>query len=117
MRPPPSVLAQMEILSAIKAALTICVESPEYKSLANKEALKLHDLSMKMEEIIELIEKRYNDENANLAFMIAAVKLRDSPNFLRDFNKTYSRKCAPQLLIDAESSINSVRSKVRGLTK
>lgn len=116
-KPPDNVLSQMEALSRIKAALTICFESQDYKKLSNKEALKMHDISIHMDNSIEIIEKKYNSSDAHLAYMMVARQYKSDPNFLRSFEKTYNKKCAPQAFIDAEIAARKIHSIILSITK
>ena len=116
-KPPDEVLTQMEILSRVEAAIQVCLNSPEYKKLPATEALKFHDVSIKASDIIEIIEKRYDDKYAYAAFMTASMQIGSTNDFKRDFNKTYSRKCAEQLLLDASGTLNTVRDRIKSLAK
>jgi hypothetical protein len=116
-KPPDNVLSQMEALSRIKAALIICFESQDYKKLSNKDALKMHDISINMDKSIEIIEKKYNSSDAHLAYMVVAKQYKSDPNFLLSFERTYSKKCAPQVFIDAEIASRKIHSTILSITK
>ena len=68
-------------------------------------------------DIIDLIQKRFNDDLAYLAFITASIKISESPQFRSKFSKTYSKKCSAQLLTDSNQTINSVESRVRFLLR
>jgi hypothetical protein len=116
-KPPPDVIEQMEILASVEAAVRICTDSNEYMKMPATEALKFNDISMKSGDIIDLIQKRFNDDLAYLAFITASIKISESPQFRSKFSKTYSKKCSAQLLTDSNQTINSVESRVRFLLR
>jgi hypothetical protein len=116
-KPPAEVLSQMETMATVQAAIEICLNSTEYKNLSATEALKFHDVSLTASNIIESIEKRYDDQYAYMAFITASIKISESLEFKRDFAKTYSRKCAQQLLTDSNQTLNSVRTRINSLIK
>jgi hypothetical protein len=111
-KPPKEIITQMVTMASVEAALGVCFASTEYKNLPATEALKFHDISIKITDIIELIQKRYDDDILYLAFMLESQSIGDSLEFKRYFAKTYSRQCAQQLLIDSTETINSVRTRV-----
>jgi hypothetical protein len=107
----------MEIMATVQAAIEVCLNSSEYKKLSDTDALKFHDVSLTASSIIESIEKRYDDQYAYMAFITTSIKIGESPEFKRDFAKTYSRKCAQQLLTDSNQTLNSVRTQINSLIK
>lgn len=116
-KPPPDVIAEMESLSRVNAALMLCFESAEYKRLSNKEALRIHDLSQRADQIIEYIEKKYSDSNAYTVYTIASIDYKTKPEFTRQLSKSYSRLCALQLVIDAEKQLRVTHSKIMAIKK
>jgi len=116
-KPPAEVLTQMEIMATVQAAIEMCLNSTEYKKLSATEALKFHDVSLAASNIIELIEKRYDDQYAYMAFITSSIKIGESLEFKRDFAKTYSRRCAQQLLADSNETLNSVKNRINSLIK
>jgi hypothetical protein len=116
-KPPQQVIQQMEILARVQAAYQLCFASIEYKKLPATEALRFHDISIKIGEIAEIIEKRYNDDAAYMAIMTAALTISESPEFQSSFLRTYSKKCAPQLLIDSSETIKTVRARINGIVR
>lgn len=116
-KPPEAAMAQLQIMATVQAAIHECLNSPEYKKLSATEALKFHAITSKASDIIERIEKRYDDDLAYLAFMSASIQIGDSPEFKSAFAKTYSRKCAQQLLIDSTETLNTVSDRINSLIK
>ena len=116
-KPPPDVIEQMEILASVEAAIKICTDSNEYMKMPATEALKFNDISMKSGDIIDLIQKKFNDDLAYMAFITASIKISESSQFRSKFAKTYSKKCSPQLLIDSNETINSVASRIKILLR
>jgi hypothetical protein len=74
-KPPPEILDQMAILSNIEATIAICLDSDEYKKLNAEQALKFHDVSINIGRVIEIIEKRYNDDMAYLVVKMNAMDI------------------------------------------
>jgi len=116
-KPPPDVIEQMEILASVEAAIKICTDSNEYMKMPATEALKFNDISMKSGDIIDLIQKKFNDDLAYMAFITASIKISESSQFRSKFARTYSKKCSPQLLIDSNETINSVASQIKNLLR
>jgi hypothetical protein len=116
-KPPEAAMNQLQIMATVQAAIQVCLNSPEYKQLPATEALKFHAITSRASDIIEKIEKRYDDDLAYLAFMSASMQIGDTPEFKRAFASTYSRKCAQQLLIDSTETLNTVSDRVNSLIK
>lgn len=116
-KPPPEILDQMAILSNIEATVAICLDSDEYKKLNAEQALKFHDVSINIGKIIEIIEKRYNDDMAYLVVKMNAMDISSKSEFKSIFAKTYSRKCAPQILVDTNQALDVTSRKIKTITK
>jgi hypothetical protein len=115
-KPPPEILDQMAILSNIEATIAICLDSDEYKKLNAEQALKFHDVSINIGRIIEIIEKRYNDDMAYLVVKMNAMDISSKSEFKSIFAKTYSRKCAPQILVDTNQALDVTSRKIKTIT-
>lgn len=115
-KPPPEILDQMAILSNIEATVAICLDSDEYKKLNAEQALKFHDVSINIGKIIEIIEKRYNDDMAYLVVKMNAMDISSKSEFKSIFAKTYSRKCAPQILVDTNQALDVTSRKIKTIT-
>jgi hypothetical protein len=116
-KPPQDILEQMEIAARINAAISICLDSSEYKAMRSEKALQFHDVSLKIDRIIEIIEKNYGDDRAYLAYKLASLEIKESPEFIGKFRRTYSRSCADQLLSDMTKSVRAVEAKVNSLVR
>lgn len=114
-KPPSAILDQMSILSNIEATINICLDSEDYKKLNSDQALKFHAVSNKIGIIIEDIEKKYNDDMAYLVVKMTAMDLSKNSNFKSIFSKTYSRNCAPQILIDTNKALDSTSNNIKHL--
>jgi hypothetical protein len=116
-KPPKEILEQMEVMARINAAISTCIDSSEYKALRAERALDFHDLSFKIDRIIETIEKSYSDNVAYMAYKVASLEIKESSEFNRTFRRTYSRSCADQLLIDMNKSVRAVEVRVKSLIR
>ncbi len=116
-KPPKEILEQMEVMARINAAISTCIDSSEYKVLRSERALEFHDVSFKIDRIIESIEKSYNDNAAYMAYKLASLEIKESSDFNRIFRRTYSRFCADQLLIDMNKSVRAVEVRVNALIR
>jgi hypothetical protein len=114
-KPPSAILDQMSILSNIEATISICLDSDEYKKLNSEQALKFHAVSNKIGIIIESIEKRYNDDMAYLVVKMTAMDRTSNSDFKSNFAKIYSRKCAPQILIDTNKALDATSDNIKNL--
>lgn len=112
-KPPVKVLEQMDALSKIHAMVLVCFESAEYKRLPSEDALKFHRINQLADGVIELVEKKYSDPDAYMAFMYASSGYKSDSNFRRRLVQIYSRPCPPQFLIDAEREIQIIHQLVR----
>jgi hypothetical protein len=115
-KPPPEILDQMAILSNIEATIAICLDSDEYKKLNAEQALKFHDVSINIGRVIEIIEKRYNDDMAYLVVKMNAMDISSKSEFKSIFAKIYSRKCAPQILVDTNQALDVTSRKIKTIT-
>ena len=93
------------------------MQSSEGRKLSNDEYFKFHDVTMTASSIIEKIQKKYDDDILYMAFMLEAADILKSREFLQDHSKRYSRKCAPQMLTDVQTSIKNVESTVNSLLR
>lgn len=116
-KPPKEILEQMETMARINAAISTCIDSSEYKALRAEKALEFHDVSFKIDRIIETIEKSYSDNVAYMAYKVASLEIKESSDFNRIFRRTYSRSCADQLLIDMNKSVRAVEVRVKSLIR
>lgn len=111
-KPPNEILDQMVILSNIEATIGTCLNSIDYKKLNADEALKFHYVSNDVSNVIEKIEKRYSDDMAYLVVKMTAQEIIEKKDFKEFFAKTYSRKCAPQMLIDMKEALQITSKKI-----
>ena len=116
-KPPDKVISQMEALAKVNAALIVCFESPEFNRLSNEKALKVHELSGNADQIIEFIENKFADNNAYAAYMVASIGYKEDAGFRAGLAGRYSRRCAPQLISDADKNIKAIHSRIRSLVK
>jgi len=117
LRPPPAIINQMEVLARVEGALLICTESNEYQKLNGNEALKYSQMSIESDDIIKLIEKKYQDDLAYAAVLMAALDNKDSLDFQQNFFRTYSKKCSSQLLFDSNKMLAEVKKRVNLIIK
>lgn len=115
-KPPPEILDQMAILSNIEATISTCLDSDDYKKLNAEQALKFHDVSINISKTIELIEKKYNDDMAYLVVKMNSMDISSKAEFKSVFAKTYSRKCAPQILVDTNQALDITSRKIKTIT-
>jgi hypothetical protein len=114
-KPPEAAIAQMQVVATVQAAIQFCFDSAEYKKLSAADALKFHNVNSMGEEIIQKIEKRYGDDLAYIAVIVASLEIGESSEFKRSFAKKYSRKCSQQLLLDSVETLNIVNKRVNFL--
>ncbi len=116
-RPPKEIFQQMSILANVEASVQVCLGSADYKKLVAEEALKFHAVSLRAADILELIGKRYDYDGAYAFNYLIAQERSESVEFRNAFASQYSKKCAPQLLIDMNEVVNTVGSSVKRLIK
>ncbi|NBQ48518.1 MAG: hypothetical protein EBU33_08715, partial [Sphingobacteriia bacterium] len=116
-KPPEAIIEQLGVMATVQAAIHMCISSSEYKKLSATAALRFHDVTLRATDIIEIIENRYKDDVAYMAFMSASIKIGDSSEFKRNFAKTYSKKCTEQLLIDTTETLSAVKERVNSLVR
>lgn len=116
-RPPSKILAEMENLAKVRAALMVCFDSASYDKLPTQVALNWHSLNSRIDDAIALVEKKYNDDNAYPALMVAAVTYAGDRSFLTSLAATYSGPCVPQVFMDASEMTGTITRKIRAFTK
>ena len=116
-KPPSDIIDQMTILSKIEATISVCFDSTDYKKIKPDEALKFYDINAKIYEISEAIDKKYNDNMAYIVIKMSAMDVLESREFLRFFDQTYSRKCAPQIIVDMNKVLEETRNKVNQIMR
>jgi hypothetical protein len=114
-RPPAPVIAQMETLARVEAAIGICTSSSEFKKIDPNRALQFFDVSFKIEDLIVEIEKRYNDKDAYAAYKYASIKIGESVEFRQAFSNTYRSPCMEKMRVDSLREIDTVRVQLRAI--
>jgi hypothetical protein len=116
-KPPSEILDQLGILSNIEATIGMCLNSEEYKKLNADQALKFHDVSINIGIVVMGIEKKYDDNMAYIAVFSAAQDILATAKFKNIFSKSYSRKCAPQILVDTNEALNVTSNKIKSIMR
>ena len=92
-------------LTEAAAVLNVCFESAEYKKLSSERALKMHDLIIRLTDLVEKISKHYNDETILLTYELMRVEMSSDPEL-----KEYARKeylyCGDRLFREMEVYIS-----------
>ena len=116
-RPPHDVLVQMNIVSQVDAALTLCENSAEFQRLSRQTVSKLYDRRRKIDDLMKLVETKYSDDLAYLAMKVQSADYAEDPAFQRKMAGMYSRQCAPQLLTDASAVLSAAETAIRRAKK
>lgn len=115
-KPPEAVLSQLGFLERVEASINICTNSPEFRSLTEREkSFLVVDATRRIDVIIESIEKKYKNDSVYLIHKIMVGKLDESQEFKRNFARIYNRKCDPKLLVHANYELNRIKEKINSL--
>lgn len=109
-------LANVQKLSEAGAVLNICFESPAYKKLNNTDALKMHELLMRIDGLVESIAAHYNDNVLQVTHQMARVKMSGDPS-LREYAKATYQYCSPSLLTDMDRYLEENEKVIQGYLK
>jgi hypothetical protein len=88
-------------LTEAAAVLNVCFQSGEYKKLPTEKALKLHDLIIRLTNLVEKISKHYNDDSIFLTYELMRVELSSDPEMEEYVRKEY-QCCGDKLLKEME---------------
>jgi hypothetical protein len=116
-KPPELIIEQMEILARIDAASGICIFSDAFKKIPDKEAFNFFEISTAIDDVSKIIDERYGGDSAYFAIKYSSSMLLQSEEFKRQFSKSYSKKCSPQLFIDLRKALDSTIKNIKILVK
>ena len=92
-------------LTEAAAILNVCFESPAYKKLSTEKALKIHDLTFRLTNLVEKIAEHYNDEPLYLTFEMMRVNI-SSDQEMKDYVKTKYNYCNDSLSTEMEAYVS-----------
>ncbi len=102
---PKPMLDNVYALTEAAAVLNVCFESHAYKSLPNEKALQIHDLSMRLEDLVQRIANRYNHETLLLVFGMSKVKISSDKEMIESVRKEYGY-CNEKLFKNMETYVS-----------
>lgn len=109
---PKPMRASISRLTDAGAVLNICFENPSYKKLSDTDAIKVHELLMRTERVVESIATHYNDDILLTTYEMAKVKMSDDPS-LREYAKAKYQYCGPSLLTDMDAYLDENERVIR----
>ena len=106
-KPPPVMMANIDSMAVLNATITTCLKSREYKKLAATEALNIHDIKMKAEDLVRSIEEYYGEDAVFLTYQLRTSHYMDLNEFKKDISVRYGNACSPKFLNEAKNAVDS----------
>ena len=110
------------VLSLTEAAaiLNVCFESAAYKKLSAETALELHELGIRLTDLVQKIASHYNDDALYMTYEMMRVKISSDPE-IKEYGRKEYQYCGSNLfeemeayVAENEQLINGYLSKARG---
>lgn len=98
-------------LTEAAAILNICLNSKAYNDFSAKQSLKLHDLTMQLDDAVARIAQNYEIEGIDLVHGMMAVKMSSDPELKAYVAEKYNY-CSDKLLTEMEQYMEGTDERI-----
>lgn len=111
-RPPKLALEKVAALATLNAAITICLQSQDYKKLGNESAINLHRLSSKIEDLVVKIQDQYSDSRLLTGYHLLVNERTGAREFRIRLQEKFGSPCSSKLYTEVEQEVRNAEKTI-----
>jgi hypothetical protein len=101
-KPPESVMRNIDSLSTIHAALSMCVNGADRKLISANESYARRKLMIEIEELVRNTAAHYKTDVLHSAFIISSMEYSKNEELKKQIKHKYKNSCSYQLFYDSD---------------
>jgi hypothetical protein len=110
-KPPESVMRNIDSLSTIHAALSLCVNGVDKKYISANESYARRQALIEIEELVHLTETHYKTEILYPAFITSSVEYQRNQSVNSQIRSKYTNSCSTQLFADSKKILSEAKAQ------
>lgn len=101
-KPPESVMRNIDSLTTIHAALSMCVNGADRKLISENESYARRKLMIEIEELVRNTAAQYKTDVLYSAFIISSMEYSKNEELKKQIKNKYKNSCSYQLFYDSD---------------